>query len=179
MKTHTLRMLLSALVLLGAMICFAPAVLADPAPDDTSNPPCTSFTERMSAMDSDTSTTGLLSDIYGYISEVVSGATEKLFSAFTDSSIYQGAVFASMALMILYGIGFTVGLVQASFAEVLKRLLKIGIIGTLVSSAGWGFFSAYVVNFFNNGTDDIIKGVMTIGTGTPVPDGATPFLPPR
>lgn len=119
---------------------------------------------------------GLLSEIYLYIKEIVEGATEKLFYAFTDSEAYQHAVGGTIVLMIaIFGVAFTIGVMQASFGQVLVRLVKIGIIFTLISPGGWEFFSETMARFFTEGTDDLIKGVIAIGTGVTPPPDATPF----
>ena len=143
----------------------------------SSNDTCTNFADAANNMNNSNgggNGSGLLSDIYKFIKDVVGNATQKLFSAFTDSGAYQNAVGAAFVLMVVfYGVGFTIGVVQASFGQVLVRLIKISIIGALVSPGGWWFFSDYVVTFFSDGTDDIIRTVMSIGTGTAA--GATPF----
>ena len=122
-------------------------------------------------------TPGMLADIYNFIKTVVGQATEKLFKAFTSSANYQAAVGAALVLtVIFFGVGFTIGVVQVSFGQILTRLVKIAIIGALISPTGWTFFSQYVVAFFADGTDDLIKTVMAIGTGNNTPPaGATPF----
>jgi type IV secretory pathway VirB6-like protein len=51
----------------------------------------------------------------------------------------------------------------------------MGILFTLISPGGWSFFNENVVQFFQTGTDDIIKGVQAIGMQIPAPEGATPF----
>lgn len=122
---------------------------------------------------------GLLSEIYSFIKDVVGTATQKLFSAFTDNQAYQNAVYAATVLMVVFfGIAFTIGIVQVSFQQVLTRMVKIGLIAAVISPSGWTFFSNYVVKFFMDGTDDLVKGVIQIGAGTTtlLPANATPFF---
>jgi type IV secretion system protein VirB6 len=120
---------------------------------------------------------GLLSEIYIFIKDVVNDATEKLFRAFTSNAAYQNAVYWAMVLMVVFfGVAFTIGIIQVSFAQVLIRLIKLGIVMAVVSSAGWTFFSDYAVKFFMDGTDELVTKIMAIGTGaTTIPAGATPF----
>lgn len=129
-------------------------------------------------------TDGLLSEIYLFIKEIVDESTRKLYMAFIGNEGYQKAVFAAMTLMIaIFGIGFTIGVVQPSFGQALMRLIKFAVVAAMVSPAGWQFFSdpttgAGVVAFFNDGTDELVKGVMEIGMGSglqPPPEGSTPF----
>lgn len=171
------RTLLCAMALLAfGMALLQPlAAIAQPL-DDT--PVCTKFADRKEEVFGGTGDPagGLLSEIYRYITEIVDDATEVLFNTFTDSTAYQNAVGAAFTLAVLvFGVGFTIGVVQASFGQVLVRLFKFGIIMTLISPVGWKFFSYYMVGFFNNGTDEMIMGVLEIGTGVTPPAGATPF----
>lgn len=119
---------------------------------------------------------GLLSDIYVYIKSLVSDATEKLFNAFVENDSYQAALAGAVTLtIVIFGAAFTMGVMQVSFGQVLVRLLKIAIIFLLISASGWEFFNGTMVHFFNDGTDELVKGVMEIGTGIHAPPGATPF----
>lgn len=176
--------LLMALMVLGqptmAMAQSAPAApAASPANDNPEQMDCTNFEERKEEVfggSTDDGEGGLLSEIYRYIKDIVGSSTEKLFKTFTDSTAYRSAVAGALTLVVaFYGIGFTIGVVQASFGQVLIRLFKIGIIATLISPSGWQFFSDYMVKFFMDGTDELVTGVVAIGTGTAPPPDATPF----
>lgn len=141
------------------------------------SPVCTKFAENKAlTVDNTTYKPGMMASIYLYIEETVGNATQDLFEAFTYSSDYKAAVSAAITLMVvIYGAAFTMGVVQASFGQVLIRLIKIGLITALIAPGGWYFFSDYVVRFFSEGTDSLILGVMEIGTGIAPPAGATPF----
>ncbi len=147
-------------------------------PQITAADQCTNFSGAMQqAFDtSDPTKTGLLTDIYYFIVDVVADATQSMFEAFINNDSYQNAVYGAITLMItLYGVGFLIGVVQPSFQQVLVRLFKIGIIFALISPGGWNFFHMNVVKFFQDGTDDIINGVQEISTGIVAPAGASPF----
>lgn len=120
--------------------------------------------------------TGILSDIYNFIKGIVGSATQNLFEAFTQDSRYQNALAAVFTLsVVFFGVAFTMGLMQISYGQVLMRLVKMGIVMTLISPAGWDYFNTTVVHFFNDGTDDLVKTVVSIGTGVATPPDATPF----
>lgn len=130
-----------------------------------------------SVRSTETSQAGLLTAIYNNIKTIVNDSTERLYSSFIDNSAYQKAVFGAMTLMIvIFGVGFVIGVIQPSFGQVLVRLVKLGIIITLISPGGWEFFSSYMVTFFNDGTDSLVKSVMSIGTGVDLPPEASPFM---
>ncbi len=138
---------------------------------------CTGFGQRANENFTQTgSPTGMLSDIYTFITKTVKDATKKLFTAFTQSNSYKKALFGAFTLMIIfYGVAFTIGVVQPSFQQVLVRLIKMGVLLTLISPGGWDFFNHYVVGLFQNGTDEIIRGVQQIGTGITAGQNSTPF----
>lgn len=145
-----------------------------------SNQSCTTFKQRaQDAFDNQSgSTNGLLSEIHLFIVDTVNDATEKLFSAFTNNSSYEFALTAAITLMVIfYAVGFVIGVVQPNFQQVLIRLVKMGILFTLISPTGWQFFNENVVQFFQDGSDDIIMGVQNIGLGSggTIPANATPF----
>lgn len=145
----------------------------------TSANTCTNFSGKMAEAFSNSPSTqpGLLSGIYLFITETVNTATQNLFVTFTSNSNYQAAVYGAITLMIVfYAVGFTIGVVQPSFQQALVRLFKIGIVFSLISPGGWQFFNNNVVQFFQQGSDDIITKVQSISMpGITVPDGATPF----
>lgn len=171
---------LMAMLFIACCVLFVPPS-ASAATDCTSvaaakEKGCTSFAELACKMDS--GETGLLTEITNYIKTVVGGSTKKLYEAFTGSTIYRNAVIAAMTLMVtIYGVGFLIGVTQASFGEVLMRLIKMGFIFTLIApnGAGWSFFNNIAVKFFNDGTDEIIRKVMEIGTGHSFAAGDSPF----
>jgi len=140
---------------------------------------CTTFAEKLQSVDPANPNTqeGILTNITGFIKTVINEASKKLFTAFTNSPSYRMAVNAAATLMIVfYGVAFTIGVVQFTAGELLKRLVRLGIIFTIISPTGWDFFNTYVVKFFNDGTDNIIGEVMGIGMGTPYVPGTSPFL---
>jgi type IV secretory pathway VirB6-like protein len=202
--SNNFRRSLGAMILaMAAVALSAPAMAQTPPPAPAASTVCTSFHDRGALAfgggeqhDKDGNlcppgqlgspdgpcTTGLLSDIYLYIKAIIigdgttPGATQKLFNSFVDNSSYQAAVGGALVLsVVIFGAAFTMGLMQASFGQVMVRLIKMGIIFSLISAGGWEFFNSTVVNFFTNGTDDLVKGVIAIGTGVPAPEGATPF----
>jgi type IV secretory pathway VirB6-like protein len=119
----------------------------------------------------------ILSEITVKVKEIIVGASQDLFKAFTENAAYESAVYVAATLMIIvYAVSFMFGVVQASFGQVLKKLVTIGIIFTLISPGGWNFFNDYVVSFFNQGVDDLIGGVLEIGTGIPYSPGDSPFV---
>lgn len=167
---------LPRLLLLFAVLTVLTAVLPlDAWADTTVQSPCTQFSKLAAAMRSNQP--GMLTEITNYIKDTLSGASQSLFNTFVQSPIYANAVYAAMVLMVtFYGVAFLIGVAQPSYGQILIRLVKMGVIFTLVSPDGWQTFNDIVVRFFNDGTDEIIGNMMQIGTGIPYPPGASPFL---
>lgn len=167
-----------------ALMCMAllsvPHVAMAAEPIDPSV--CTTMSDRADELFSgepDANEPGILAEIFGFIKEVTEGATQNIFSNFVGNSSYQYAISGVLTLYIaIFGAMFTMGLVQATFGQVLQRLVKIALILTLLTE-GWGFFNQYVVAFFNDGTDELIGAVMDIAAGQPAGTttaiGASPF----
>lgn len=122
---------------------------------------------------------GMLTSIYNYIRDIVSQATEALYRGLIQNPNYQYAISGVVTLYVaIFGVMFTIGVVQASFGQVLIRLVKLGIIFAMISPwGGWWFFNTYAVSFFNNGTDEIVRQVIQIaaGGGSILPPSASPF----
>lgn len=172
---QNVAIMLCAMLLIGvSTISTAHALAAD------GNDTCTNFAalynEANSQSDGSPQAPGLLTNITEYIKGIINPASQKLYEAFTNSDAYRNAVGATITLMVvIFGVGFLIGVVQASFGQVLIRLVKVGIILTMISPTGWQFFSAYAVKFFNDGTDQIIATVLQIGTGVDLVAGESPF----
>ncbi|MDX2095926.1 MAG: type IV secretion system protein [Alphaproteobacteria bacterium] len=164
-------------LLLGAMLLLSGGfATTGHAQAVAGNETCTGFAQLYADAENLPRGEGLLTNITDYVKGVVTGASEQLYRAFTNSAAYQNAVGATITLMIvIYGVGFLIGVVQASFGQVLVRLVKIGMVLTLISPTGWQFFSDYAVKFFNDGTDSIIAKSMEIGTGIDLAAGDSPF----
>ncbi len=174
MRQRFKQWVLGSMVALLATIALPSVAYAD-CNKDPNKPVCTCFSELEPKLDAGEQY--ILSNVTSFIQDVIATASENLFYGFTDSPAYQGALIAAATLMVtFYAIGFMIGVVQASFAQVLKRLIMLGLIFTAISPTGFDFFSDYVVRFFNDGTDELIGGVMEISTGIPYTLGDSPFI---
>ena len=166
----------------GAAHAQTPPASSSTSPSTSDDQNCTNFAalyQQAAPTDGSTPAPGILTNITNFIKTTINTASQDLFQAFTGSSIYTDAVNAAIPLMIvLYGVGFLIGIVQANFMQVLTRLIKVGIIYAIISPDGWDLFNTNVVAFFNNGTDEIIGKVISIGTGAPMGDPSTPGWTP-
>ncbi len=134
----------------------------------------------------------LLQDIVGLIDTSLSNVAHQLFRGIVTSSGYSTIILASLTLyLIFYAVGFMFGIVQATFAEALMRVIKIGIIFSLMypfsftgfacwllphnplnlfgfCSFGWTLFNDVVGGIFERGTNYLINLMISIGAGCDV-----------
>ena len=176
MKRLGKQLLVGIAIMMMAMTALPRAAYADDKCDNVDNKPtCTCFKELEAKVGGGDAY--ILSDITKKVQDIVKDASKDLFEAFTSSPAYSATVTAAGTLMILiYAAGFLIGIVQPSFGQILKRLAMMGIVFAVISPGGWVFFSQYVADFFNKGTDDLIGAVMEIGTGIPYVSGDSPFI---
>lgn len=106
-------------------------------------------------------TINVVSGVYtkmGFIERTVSvfEAQTKLVSQGMFKLISQDVKFISIvqALILVYMIGFglmfSLGMVQANQSDLVVRLLKLGIIATLISENSFEFFNTYLFELFSN-----------------------------
>ncbi len=165
----------------------ASSALAQPAPPpDATRDQCTNLSAKLAALDDAprgapdgaiAATDGKVTEIIRFVTDTVGAASRSMYQGIISNNSYSAALNAATALMVvIYGVGFTVGVIQATFSQALLRLFKIGLIYTLVSpNGGWAFFNLYVVTFFNGGADELIRGVMSIGTNITLSTGSSTF----
>ncbi len=104
---------------------------------------------------------GILTPVVDHIKEVVKDAWQALYMGIVSSANYLNAVSAAIVLYIaIYGVMFTLGLVQASTGDVFMRVIKLAVVATFVSGTSLTFYTHYVYGLFREGTDDLIN-VMT------------------
>jgi|GEM_PF-1941958 len=109
---------------------------------------------------------GLVSGVVGKIKDKLSDTSKNLFKAITEGKGYIGTLRAAMTLYIaIYGILFMAGIAEIKFNEFIIMLTKFAIVGALLSSGSWEFFSSTVVTFFNDGTDYLINEITKIAVG--------------
>ncbi|MBY0406738.1 MAG: type IV secretion system protein, partial [Rickettsiales bacterium] len=156
-----------------------PANAEDP-PAEIPDGTCTSQPEIFGITEPETGT-GLISSIIYELTEPLEAVAQTMFEAIAGDEGFKNVLrLASSIYVAIYGIFFTFGMVQITIHDLLVRLVKIGIINTLISANAWAFFYDTVVYFFNTGTDDIILRVSSIAIGTPTNAGpliGAPFDP--
>ena len=93
---------------------------------------------------------------YSLIGPITTQVTEISRIIFNQTVLNPGYKHAIKAMLILYitiyGIMFTFGLVQASTADFVARVLRIGILLTLTSGGAFKFFNDYLFKLFVSGS---------------------------
>lgn len=172
------RRLAACLLMLCALTLGSGAAHAVPEqlPDGT----CTDQPEYF-PLEEPASGTGLISSIIVEIGTPLLTVSSTMFQAIAGDAGFKNVLRLACSIYVaVYGILFTFGMVQVTIHDLMVRLIKIGIIYTLLTPAAWGYFYFTVVHFFNNGVDDIILRVSSIAFGTGTGAGAlvgSPFDP--
>jgi type IV secretory pathway VirB6-like protein len=79
-----------------------------------------------------------------------------------SSNGFLSALRASLVLyVIIYGGMFMMGMVEDKQEDFLKRIIRFGMLATLLSAGSWNFFNNYLFSLFTEGIDSLI-GAMTI-----------------
>lgn len=167
--------------LLAGML--APEALAQGAPPGPRHPPgtCTSDPQFDIPYAAITPGSGLISTIITDVKNVLASTTASLFVGIGINPEYRSIVTTVITLYIMiYGLMFTFGMVQASVYDFFIRMIKIGVIFWLIGGIGIGSLISIfnrIANFFNNGTDAIIAKVtqITVGGISAPYDPNTPF----
>ena len=78
----------------------------------------------------------------------------------TDAT-FQGIARTMLVLyIIIYALAFLAGATEITVADIVTRVLKIGVILTLFSETSWTFFNQYLFNFFIAGSDTLLTNVI-------------------
>ena len=72
-----------------------------------------------------------------------------LFDSIVSSPQYQSAAGVTLTLFIaFFGVSFIMGFVAPTFAQLLIRTLKIGVVAGIMTPAGWHMFNSTLVQLF-------------------------------
>lgn len=149
--------------------CTTDRFMQDYKPPEGQN---THLTSMISAFTDTNSVGGMLMETADTVEKSLRSATQKIFRAITENTTYRVTVSAAMTLaVIFYAVGFMFGLVELSGAEAVTRLIRIAIIVTLLSSAGWDFFNTTISRLFIDGADEVTNTVSKVGTCIAIMDG--------
>ncbi len=108
---------------------------------------------------------GIITQIIDYIKDVIDESTEELYNGIIHNDKFVTIINAAFVLFVtLFGVMFMFGIVPLTLGQGLTRMFKMGIILALIN-AGFPFFNEYAITFFNDGTDELIDGVIGIATG--------------
>ncbi len=84
------------------------------------------------------------------------GQAERIYKMIISDPRYQAILTMSLVLMYsFYGLGYLMGITDATVTDLVQKVLKISIIYLFVGPQGWEWFDKIVVSFFKNSTDYI------------------------
>ncbi len=109
---------------------------------------------------------GLISIIVQQVQQILNAIAQQMYQGIIGDGTFIKLVKGLATLYIaIYGILFTLGMVQATVSDVIIRCSKLLIVSTLISPGSWAFFGSTVIKFFNTGTDDMINALTAIAVG--------------
>ena len=97
--------------------------------------------------------------------ETNQGLQEAFFEdvVFSNDSLFQKLVTTALTFyVIMTAIGYLMGLVKFSHWEFIGRIIKSGIIISLISDGSWEFFSTFVVDFFREGALNLAGNISSV-----------------
>ncbi|KIE06174.1 hypothetical protein NF27_BK00950 [Candidatus Jidaibacter acanthamoeba] len=90
------------------------------------------------------------------------GAAQSIFSSITRDAQYIGLVRALLVFYVaFFGVGFLIGTIKLNQQEALIRMVKVGVIITLISPNSWDFFGTYLLNMFIEGGIELIAIIVS------------------
>lgn len=91
-----------------------------------------------------------------------------------DSLIQRLIVIALVFFVMFTAISYLMGLANYSNWDLVSRIIKIGIILTLISDTSWEYFSGYVIEFFRGGALDLVGNIsLLVNSETGVISGSS------
>lgn len=106
----------------------------------------------------------LVSDIKNMIRQMTLSSMPAYFKQVSNNVDYINYIRILITLyIILYGIFFIIGYVEISQFDLLIRVMKIGLVLTLISDTSWDWFKNNFFEAFMCGIDDLIKYAQLFG----------------
>lgn len=88
--------------------------------------------------------------------EATIGQAERVYRLLISDSRYQAILTICLVTMFtFYGFGYLIGVVEMSHADIINRIIKIGLIYLFVGETGWEWFNKIIVKLFKDSTDYI------------------------
>jgi type IV secretory pathway VirB6-like protein len=171
------RWRITASLMCVVAVVFMLSFMATPASAATSpGAICTHLPSFQDGAINPAGTQGLLGIIVTQVQTILNNIASTMYNGIINDSTFSKAVKALATLYIaIYGILFTVGMMQSSVTDFTIRGVKLGIVAMLLQPGSWSYFSGYVVTFFNQGTDDLINIFTSIAVGGVSVAGDPPF----
>jgi len=92
------------------------------------------------------------------ITKQIDYVSEFIFETGSQSAVFKNIIRAALILyMILYGLTFLMGFDNFTQRDLLGRLIKVGVVLTLISDTGINFFNDYLFDLFKNGQKELIN----------------------
>lgn len=104
------------------------------------------------------------------------GLTERMYKILVgDTANYDGTLVSNFVRLVravlvlyvlVYAFSYMMGMVSDDYGDFIKRLIKLSIIGALISPNSWEFFNEYLFRLFIDGVDNLIILMTSDFTGS-------------
>lgn len=123
---------------------------------------------------------GVFEKLINSVSDIMLGSAETIFRRLLDPdrSPIPRAIHALLVLYIaLYGLGYIMGMISPNTTQAvfLTKIIKFGVVATLLSGASYSFFYDHLLVLFNEGMKQSINLISGAVSGVAVTDRLTFF----
>lgn len=158
-----LRPRLWSLCLLGAILCLCLFACPDAAYAQSSNIPDNICTDD-SVFDPPPGSNKIVSVVADNLKTILLSMAQTMYNGIISQATFVEVVAGLITLyVVIYGLLFALGLVEITIYDFLGRMIKVAIVGYLVSPGSWAFFMFYLNGIVVEGGNQLI-GIMA-GSG--------------
>lgn len=121
---------------------------------------------------------GFIETTIKFFQDTILRVTDRIYQSITTDSNFINIVRALLLLYIISSsIGFMLGVLKMNQSELIIRIVKIGLVATLISEGSWEFFNKYLFTYFTEGAESI--GIMIIKASLFSDEGIPNYILPK
>ncbi|MBA8666453.1 type IV secretion system protein [Holosporaceae bacterium 'Namur'] len=105
---------------------------------------------------------GFIEEVVELITDTIKEVTASIYTTITRDLKFITICRAMLVLYVAFtGVSFMIGLIKIEKKELIIRLIKVGLIATLLSEYSWDFFNNNLFNLFTEGAASIAQIIVT------------------
>lgn len=104
---------------------------------------------------------GFIENTINYFQASLGVVVKNLFIAITEDLNFISIVHSMLLLYVaMSGLLFMMGMIKTHHSELIVRIVKIGIVATVISEESWEFFNTFLFPFFTQGAQEIASMIV-------------------